>query len=774
MNHSFLEHIPYCRLFYQLAIGMNQVVLLLVLFIGIILLFALSSNIGEGFNDNVLAAINTGKQEVNPVAELCAKPPCDITDATNSISGSTTYTASTAAAIPLATLVDISMCETRILSGSITPDICDSVFADPEFANKCGVSIANGTTMSGKRGWAGGLYLSPNDKMAQFTKANIIAGVDTNIYTPSEIGSAASPLFATDAATCKRMVAEHTCGAGVIGTNQGDYTCALCYGDNTKHAIKTKGSTSPLLFTFFTNALGKGTTCTLSVTGAPFIDFNTQPLPKQQIDSETNIPFYAISTDKLTVKEGANFTLTVSNPTKTAFIGGYLQSTTVNSNSYRIDINSFVTAANGEEDGTLQNYITYAQSASAMTLTGTIPFTFISPSSYDTTNCKTGPFISMEQSAKELSAGGGCYSPDATPGNYPVECLQTTFTGVGGSKKGTGYPQTMADTSNIQQLLYDAKGNPRTLNSIVSYLSTLSSQASTGMKDGKSMSMYDWNKVSLYMTGIAVADPCDSANPGFKGPFSQECYNYLYTSSSTYVPKSMANQTSLDSDGKTALTCRPEGGLNPARPEGLARAKTAADKGGKQAIIDLYTNTFYRANDVSKSTRDPDRAQAMNDCYGITSVQKQNPEVYQVTIYGSYPYKYEDGPGICSALGATVATPDQVFQSQQAGAQTCGCGWTTDKNTIPYPMQQEGLSGCASPRNNANGQPIIAGECYDWRTNSGKDFKNATAAVWCYGPKPPEGTPGPNGANIAPFQIFANSKDWKQGTTTVWNNPYAN
>lgn len=745
---------------------MNQVVLFLLLFVGIILTFALA-NRREGFDDIADAVVEKSKKEVNPVAALCSNPPCDITEATNSIIDTSKYATSTASAISPETLKDIAMCEGKIPPGIITASICDSAFADPEFASKCGVSIAKGTTMSGTTGWMGGLYLNSYDKSAQKSNANIINGMDKNVYSPSAIGNAASPLFSTDAATCKRMAAEHTCGAGAIGTKEGDYTCALCYGDNTKHAIQTKGATSPILFTFFTNALGTGATCTLSIDGAPFMDFNKGTLPAKQVDTETNIAFYALSTDKLTVKEGANFTLTVSNPTKTAFIGGYLQSTTINSNSYRIDINSFASAANGGEDGILQNYITYVQNGGTMTLTGTIPFTFAAPSSYDTNNCKTGPFVSLAQSATELGAGGGCYAPDAAPGNYGVQCLQTTFTAVGGSKKGNGYPQSEADATNIQTLLFDAKGTPRTLNGIVAYLSGLSAQASTGMLNGKSLSMYDWNQVSLYMTGIAVADPCDSPKPGFKGPYSQECYNYLYSTSSTYIPKGLSSQKSLASDGITPLTCRPEGTLNPATPEGLAKAQAIAATQGKQGVINLYINSFNSANDASKPTTDPARAEALRECYGITSVQKPNPEVYQV---GGYSYSQADAPGVCAKLGGVLATPEQVKASHRAGAQACSCGRTTDPKMVIYPMQS-GFAGCGSSKydNNCYGGTFLGSG-----TQPGIKPDQLGAGVWCYGPKPTQSSEVVAKTYILPFSSGVKKYNSLDNTPDLWNQPHVN
>jgi hypothetical protein len=731
---------------------MNQVVLCSIILILIVLLLVTSKRTAEGFD--ITSIVNSAQSQINPLAKIAIKMPGSIQDAIYNIRGAPAYFPTPQETVPPSPVLDnINKCESKIPPGPVDAAFCDAAFSDTTFTQNCGVSIIPGTNSKGKP-HTGGLYINPYDKNIQFRSDNLINGVDTTVYKPS-FGS--SSLFAVDKNTCKRMVAEQACThGGVVGSKNSDYTCALCFSENAQHAFKTTDTLAAVIFTFFTNAIGTGTTCTLSVGSNRLITFTSGTT-----STVNGISVTTVTTSPLTVKEGDDFTLTVSNTAKNAFIGGYLQSSTVNSQTYMIDINSFVSrVTSGEQSGIIQDYISYLQSGSTpMVLNGKIPFTFINPTNYDANNCKTGPFVSLQTSMTALNQGG-CYSPDAVPGKYSLGCLQTTFKAVGGSTSGTGYPKTTTDTNNIQNLQYDSKGVARTLQQIVSYLTGLATQASTGMLNGKSLSVPDWNAVSMYMTGTPVLDPCDSANTRSNAPPSQDCLNFLYTDKNTYGDP--ADRESLSVDGKMPITCRPEGNLNPLTPGGLA----AAAKKTKQEVINLYKSTFQTANDNTKLITDASRKKALQDCYGIASVAKGMPEVYEVGNPGTYVHKYSDAPAICSALGAEVATPDQVVQAQQAGAQVCGCGWTTDKNSIPYPMQQAKIPGC--------GDPPIA-NCYDWRTKSVKDVANATAHVWCYGPKPPKGTPGPGGSTILPFSLRVNDgKSWASGTTETWNALFVN
>jgi hypothetical protein len=120
------------------------------------------------------------------------------------------------------------------------------------------------------------------------------------------------------------------------------------------------------------------------------------------------------------------------------------------------------------------------------------------------------------------------------------------------------------------------------------------------------------------------------------------------------------------------------------------------------------------------------------------SCSSTTPEVFATR---GYNYTYSQAAGVCSALGATVATVSQVTEAQQAGASWCSCSWTTDSTTTTdsqnvtrnigyYPMQSSDVViGCGS--NGVN-------QCRDWLS---------TYAVTCYGIKPS----GPTNPELQPF-----------------------
>jgi hypothetical protein len=324
-----------------------------------------------------------------------------------------------------------------------------------------------------------------------------------------------------------------------------------------------------------------------------------------------------------------------------------------------------------------------------------------------------------------LNADGDCYSSDNSPGNYPVACLQKVFKGVGGTAKGTGYP----NKSNINQLLRDSQGTPRTLGQITDYLSGLAVQAATGLNNGVSMSLPDWNNTSLFMTGKAITNACETTGKGF---VSQECINFLYTDPGTYGNSVQPNESLDSQDFQEPRICRPEGALNPANPDGLARAKAMAASGGKEAVKQLYKNAFTIANNTSLSNSA--RASALKDCYGAT-VLKAKAEVFPVSNGTALAYNvpYNDAPALCAKLGAVVATKAQLSAAQAAGSQSCTCGWVADDQTSRYPMTQSGVPGCGSP----NSEGLV--EC-----PKNQNWIGANAAVYCYGPKPDKGTVPPN------------------------------
>ena len=104
-----------------------------------------------------------------------------------------------------------------------------------------------------------------------------------------------------------------------------------------------------------------------------------------------------------------------------------------------------------------------------------------------------------------------------------------------------------------------------------------------------------------------------------------------------------------------------------------------------------------------------------------------NPEVYSVS---KNTFTYYDAEPLCKALGAELATYDQVKQAWERGADWCNYGWVKGQNAI-FPTQKdtwEKLQSGPEEQRMACGRPGVNGGYFD---NPELRF-----GVNCYGPKP--------------------------------------
>lgn len=97
-------------------------------------------------------------------------------------------------------------------------------------------------------------------------------------------------------------------------------------------------------------------------------------------------------------------------------------------------------------------------------------------------------------------------------------------------------------------------------------------------------------------------------------------------------------------------------------------------------------------------------------------------------------FTYYDAQPLCKALGAELATYDQVKAAWEKGADWCNYGWVKGQNAI-FPTQTETwqkLQGGPEEERGACGRPGINGGFFD---NPELRF-----GVNCYGPKPAQST----------------------------------
>ena len=648
----------------------------------------------------------------------------------------------------------------------IAQTICEKIntadcnaFDNPDFAANCGLALDVGTKSDGKA-HTGGLYFDAMSRETQKLNKNVINGRDYNTYVPT-LGT--SKVFATDKDMCFRQDVNLKCKQGyVIGDGNTSAVCSLCFTDGSYHATIPNSKVNPITITLLSNATNQLVIHITGTKGETWDGFISNgkvvkpPTGNTQTPDGTQLSIYV--SKPLTIYEGDTLQIICENQTKTdAMVAGFIKASTPSNPNYQLDITAFMSKDHGIEvlqNGTVNSYFLFVQQAGqpSIDLHGLVPFTFTAPPNPDANNCMTGPFVTQKASMDALDADGDCYNSENGPGNYPIACLQKIFKGVGGNNKGTGYP----NKSNINQLLRDSQGTPRTLGQITDYLSGLAVQAATGLNNGVSMTLPDWNSVSLFMTGKAITNACETTGKGF---VSQECINFLYTDPGTYGNSVQPNESLDSQDFQEPRICRPEGALNPANPDGLLRAKAAAAKSGQDGVKLLYKTAFQTANNTSLGNSD--RASALKDCYGAT-ILKAKAEVFPVSNGTALAYNvpYNDAPALCAKLGAVVATKAQLSAAQAAGSQSCTCGWVADDQTSRYPMTQSGVPGCGSP----NSEGLV--EC-----PKNQNWIGANAAVYCYGPKPDKGTVPPNitvGNWSTTLQtIFADwASSWKPSNVT--------
>lgn len=488
----------------------------------------------------------------NPVVALDAATETDFNRALATTGASTTYKLPDG---PPARLTAAKSCE------AIKSPDC-SAFSDPAFAASCGISFDQKGTDSTGKPHMGGLYTE---------------GADKETGRPT-LGSAAAGKFATTAATCRVLAEKVACDA------KQDFSSPNCAQCLTTGKFTRIDPATPKLEPVL-RVQGAGS---LSVGGRSYTLTAQQP---------TTVPLTGL-------KEGSQLSLSLTGDAAAAYVTGFLEGQTA-AGPYRIDVASLieqdtVTGYKPRQGGVQQvagvqcAVLRPALGKGTMTLRGSLPFTFVSTTEADAAACDNGPFLTQAASANFLQSDP-CYAGSAA-GGPSLACLQQKFIQVGGSTSGKGYPTTADSISP------SLRGN---LTEVSNYLYDMSIRASTGRNAaGQQLSVEDWNAASLFMTGQPVLSPCGSGN----GTLSRDCLIYLYQNKGAGTPVG-ATYTVPGRAGQTY--CGPEGALNPAEAEGLARGMAAGSVAGAKALYD----GAYRAamdNSAARAAREG----AIKDCFG--------------------------------------------------------------------------------------------------------------------------------------------------------------
>jgi len=129
-----------------------------------------------------------------------------------------------------------------------------------------------------------------------------------------------------------------------------------------------------------------------------------------------------------------------------------------------------------------------------------------------------------------------------------------------------------------------------------------------------------------------------------------------------------------------------------------------------------------------------------------------NPGIKQVFNITKNIYTLDDAPAVCGALGADLASINQLVDAHKSGADWCNVGWTKD-GLAAFPLQKDTwttLQDNVPEKRNMCGSPGI---------NLVRNDPNLLYGVNCYGVKPePKGNEKVKNAMISDKQFALNAK----------------
>ena len=547
-----------------------------------------------------------------------------------------------------------------------------SAFDDPEFTANCGICFKPGTD-SQSQGHIGGLFLDPQDKTAAELQSEALGEKKVH-YTPS-VGTCPPGFFMINRKQCDDLARRIEC------ENKKTYdlpNCSQCYTDSSFTIVDAAVPLADL--SLVVNFIGS---LTVVVGGKTIV---SGALSTTSGDN---------SFDLGVVPEGSAIFVTVdgaSLPSGTsASIGGFIQGPTV-TGVFQLQLAQLADAdlVSGQKPRVSGEVLVSGQSVLQMkpgrgykrlNLRVNIPVTFVDPTDDAAAKCASGPFLTLEGSAKVLNSGT-CFQPGNGVGSYSQNCLQEKFTELGCTTEGTGYP---SDTVTVGALNIDSSGKPRALGDITDIIYENAVRSSTGTStSGQKLGLSEWNQASMFCTGKQITSACDAVT--ITGQMTTDCMAELYNNrglgtrtGATYTGSRGASSLTKVSGGvgDASRYCTTAGLLSPFGPDGApqqdAIQRAFATGGTIQNIKDLYDQTHRRAND--NSLADSDRADAIADCYGVgldsaagsgaanitpSAAAVLKSQLDSVNSQLQYLYGYGLGPG------SGNATFDRLYAQQQS------------------------------------------------------------------------------------------------------------
>ena len=155
--------------------------------------------------------------------------------------------------------------------------------------------------------------------------------------------------------------------------------------------------------------------------------------------------------------------------------------------------------------------------------------------------------------------------------------------------------------------------------------------------------------------------------------------------------------------------------------------KVVLPRDGVTTVDGHKTNGKVLTNNIAnKKRKSASKAKSKTPRPDPNPISPNDKEVFNV---GNNIYTYEDAPAVCKALGARLATPEEVEHAWKRGADWCSYGWTEGQQAL-YPTQKTTYDKLQTSKKHAHDCGVVG-------VNGGY-FENPELqfGVNCYGKKP--------------------------------------
>ena len=655
----------------------------------------------------------------------------------------------------------IAMCEGL---NATTEDECD-ILGRPEYS-ECGICHKDGTDSKGNAIRGKGLFISKDDQIRTNEAAELSQG--KALYTPT-VGTCDPKNFTMAKNHCKHRMNQVMCEkAGAATLNN---KCAFCFGGQSagSSGLIYVGPKLPE-FHAYLHLSHPGTVAWPTITGSRSSLSAASSYDKTAKISYVRIPITIKENDAVTIamngmpevwcawlsdmEEKRIVPIDVGmspssiTPSEAAHIAGDKRSLRVTRNlSSDPNWSSFSSKVPS-------NVLWYRRNLSfepttVIKFSFNVPATLMDPSppmnafsgegtQWDMISekedivkqCPAGPMIYTEAGSAMMSANS-CFKANGAF-NPTLHCMQELFLGTGGgTSAGSLFPKTEADAA--------AMAVNNSLDDTVDYLNNLANIAIYKVdQNGAMVDFKTFKDASMKMLGRVPVNPCDVDRDPANGtiPYSPDCLDYLWrTSGKTGPEPSFTN--GVDPATIPYSFCSANGSLAPLKSNGTINS--SAKQYNTNVPIDTIRSEYNKIfADAQNSSNFDGQVDYIKKCYGASLSAPGAPEVFNVAP-GGYSTSRNAAPNVCLNYGATLATKQQLSNSQAQGADTCSTGWIADDTeNAYYPITNSTQSGCGGGRTGL----------MRWTPGS------KLAGVYCFGTKPPKGT-----TDVGAFNA------------TTWNNP---